>query len=185
MPILVAITGPIAAGKNTVADLVAKHSMSTGRTVVIADIDDVAAMVYPRGAGEAGLWFAAHHAHGALVGQWMQSKVDVVISVGPIYTPAERDALFGQLPPSVQPIRVLIDAPLSATWQRVVADKQRGASGERDFHESAHARFRSLMPDIPRDLAFNSAEVSAADIATAILIAAGIADERASLNTQA
>jgi pantothenate kinase-related protein Tda10 len=45
MPILVAITGPIASGKNTVADLLAEHCMSAGRTVVIADIDEVAAMV--------------------------------------------------------------------------------------------------------------------------------------------
>jgi hypothetical protein len=40
---------------------------------------------------------------------------DVVISVGPIYTKAECDALFGQLPPLARPIRVLIDAPLTAT----------------------------------------------------------------------
>lgn len=176
VPILVTITGPIAAGKNTVADLLAKDCVSTGRTVVIADVDDVAAMVCAPGAGAAGLWFAAHQAHGALVGQWMQSDVDVVISVGPIYTRAERDALFGQLPPTARPIRVLIDAPLSATWQRVTADTRRGASRQRDFHESAHARYRALMPDIPTDLTFNSGDTGAADIATAILRAAGIAD---------
>lgn len=44
MPILVIITGPIAAGTKTVADLLAEHCVSTGRTVVIADVDDVAAM---------------------------------------------------------------------------------------------------------------------------------------------
>lgn len=168
------ITGPIAAGKNTIADLLAEHCIRIGHTVVIADVDDVAAMVGAPGAGAAGLWFAAHQAHGALVGQWMQSKVDVVISVGPIYTQAERDALFGQLPPGAQPIRVLIDAPLSVTWQRVTADVQRGISRQRDFHESAHARYRSLMPDIPAELTFNSGDTSAADIVTAILRDAGI-----------
>jgi hypothetical protein len=175
MPILVTITGPIGAGKNTVADLLAEHCVSTGRTVVIADVDDVAAMVAGPGAGAVGLWHAAHQAHGALVGQWMDSAADVVISVGPIYTKAECDALFGQLPPSAQPIRVLIDAPQTATWDRVEDDPQRGASRDRDFHESAHARYRSLLPDIPTDLAFNSGELRAEEIVVHILLAAGLA----------
>ena len=175
MPILVTITGPIAAGKNTVADLLAEHCVSTGRTVVVADVDDVAAMVAGPGAGAVGLWFAAHQAHGALVGQWMNSAADVVISVGPIYTKAECDALFGQLPPSAQPIRVLIDAPLTATWGRAKDDPQRGASRDRDFHESAHARYRSLLPDIPTDLAFDSGELRAEEIVAQILLAVGMA----------
>ena len=74
MPILVTIAGPIAAGKNTVADLLAEHCVSSGRTVVIADVDDAAAMVAGPGAGAVGLWFAAHQAHGALVGQWMTRR---------------------------------------------------------------------------------------------------------------
>ena len=175
MPILVTIAGPIAAGKNTVADLLAEHCVSSGRTVVIADVDDAAAMVAGPGAGAVGLWFAAHQAHGALVGQWMNSAADVVISVGPIYTKAECDALFGQLPPSTQPIRVLIDAPLTATWGRAKDDPQRGASRDRDFHESAHARYRSLLPDIPTDLAFDSGELRAEEIVAQILLAAGMA----------
>ncbi len=175
MPILVTITGPIGAGKNTVADLLAEHCVSTGRTVVIADVDDVAAMVGGPGAGAVGLWFSAHRAHGALVGEWMNSGADVVISVGPIYTKAECDALFGQLPPSAQPIRVLIDAPLSATWGRVKDDPRRGASRDRDFHESAYGRYRSLLPDIPTDLAFDSSELSAEEIVAHILLAAGLA----------
>ena len=70
MPQLVILTGPIAAGKNTVADGLTRLLTGRGRSVVVADVDDVAAMVGPPGAGAAGLWFAAHEAHGALVGQW-------------------------------------------------------------------------------------------------------------------
>lgn len=89
---LVTITGPIAAGKNTVAALLAKSLVRKGRTVVIVDVDDVAAMVAEPGAAATGLWFAAHEAHGALVARWMLSGVDVVISVGPTYTQAEQRA---------------------------------------------------------------------------------------------
>jgi dephospho-CoA kinase len=49
MPILVMITGPIATGKNTVATLLADRFVDAGRSVVIADVDDVAMMVCARG----------------------------------------------------------------------------------------------------------------------------------------
>jgi hypothetical protein len=176
MPTLVAITGPIAAGKNTVAELLAKRCESNGRTVVIADVDDVAAMVTGPGASAGGLWFAAHLAHGAMVAQWMRSKVNIVISVGPVYTPAEQEALFGPLPAETRPCRVLIDAPLSATWERVRADTTRGKSRQYDFHVAAHERFRSLLPGIPSDLVFNSSKTSPDDIADAIWRAVDIAD---------
>jgi hypothetical protein len=61
---------------------------------------------------------------------------------------------------------VLIDAPLSATWERVQADHRRGTSRERDFHEAAHARCRALM--IPADLTFDSGDMTAATIAMSI-----------------
>ena len=60
MPQLVVLTGSIAAGKNTVADKLAERLTDRGKTVVVADVDDVAGMVATPGAAEVGLWFAAH-----------------------------------------------------------------------------------------------------------------------------
>ena len=80
VPTLVTITGPIAGGKNTVASALADLLNRDGSSVVIADVDDVAAMVQGQGAGALGLWFAAHAAHGALVAEWMRSPVDVVVA---------------------------------------------------------------------------------------------------------
>jgi thymidylate kinase len=173
MPILITIVGPIAAGKNTVAELVAERCVETGHTVVVADVDDVAFMLRPT-ARRAELWLAAHRAHGALVGQWMQSKIDVVVALGPIYDQEEQDALYGQLPIGGTPCRVLIDAPLTTTWQRVSADSSRGGSRQRDFHERAHARYRSLLAGVPVDLKFDSSRTSAAEIADAICRAVGL-----------
>lgn len=138
---------PIAAGKNTVANSLADHYISAGRTFVIADVDDVAAMVCTPGAGATGLWFAAHQAHGALVSQWMRSEADVVISVGPIYSQAERDALFAPLPAEARVLEVLIDAPLSTTWARVQADQRRGAS---ESAASTKPRTPDIEPFCPR-----------------------------------
>jgi hypothetical protein len=173
VPILVTITGPIASGKNTIAALLAEHWSGRGLTVVIVDVDDVAAMIATPGAAATSLRSAVHEAHGALVARWMLSEVDAVISVGPIYSQTEQEALFGGLPPDARPWRVLIDAPLSATWERVSADEGRALSRQRDFHLAAHARFRSLMSAIPSDLVFDSGETGARDIATAIARAIG------------
>lgn len=62
VPILITIVGPIAAGKNTVADLIAARCEETGRTVVVADVDDVAWMLRPP-ARRGELWLDAHKAH--------------------------------------------------------------------------------------------------------------------------
>ncbi len=175
MPILITIVGPIASGKNTTADLIAGHCVRTGRTVVVADVDDVAYMVAPPD-GRANLWPAAHRAHGALVAEWMRSEVDVVIALGPIYDRDEQAALYGQLPASAHPCRVLIDAPVTTTWSRVQHDEERDASPVRNFHFAAHARYRSLMAGIPADLTFDSSTARAADIAAAVADAAGITD---------
>ncbi len=166
---LVTITGPIAAGKNTVADLVARACTDSGRTAVIADVDDVAAMVASPGAGAAGLWFGAQQAHGALVAAWLGTAVDVVITVGPVYDRAEQDALEGRLPPQTRPLRVLVEAPVDVTWHRAAADQSRGMSRQYEFHHRAHARYRALRDGIPTDLVFDSADVTAERIAAVIV----------------
>lgn len=168
---LVTITGPIGSGKNTVATLVARHCTEADRSVVIVDVDDVAAMVAGPGAAATGLWFVAHRTHGALVAAWLATEVDLVISVGPIYSEDEQQALFGALPADADMavLRVLIDAPLAVTWARVQSDHDRGLSRERQFHVAAHQRYRSLRAGIPADFVFDSGALDATVIAAAIL----------------
>jgi hypothetical protein len=171
-PRLVVITGPLAAGKNTVADRIAERLTAYGRTAVIADVDDVAAMVGPPGAAAAGLWFAAHEAHGALVGQWMRSPVDVVVAVGPFFDDRDRAALTRHLPDGTVPVWVVIDAPVSVTLPRAQADPTRGLSRDPHFHHGVHRRFRDLLPTMPVDHLLDSSEHTAEAIADVILAAA-------------
>jgi hypothetical protein len=171
-PQLVVLTGPLAAGKNTVADRLAERLAACGRTVVVADVDDVAAMVGPPGAAAAGLWFPAHEAHGALVGQWMRSPVDHVIAVGPFFDDRERAALTRHLPSGAVTLWVVIDAPVSVTLPRAQADPTRGLSRDPDFHLGVHRRFRDLLPTMPADHTFDSAVDTAEEIVDVILASA-------------
>lgn len=168
MPQLVNLTGPLAAGKNTVADKLAELLTASGHSVVVADIDEVAEMVRPPGAARAGLWFAAHEAHGALVGQWMRSNVDYLVTVGPFHTKEERAALTRFLPDNTSMLWVVIDAEVSVTMARALADPTRGLSRDPGFHHRAHSRFRELLPTIPADLTFDSVAMDADQIAAAI-----------------
>jgi adenylylsulfate kinase-like enzyme len=170
---LLVITGPIAVGKNTVASLIADGLVALGRSAVVVDVDAVAAMVAGPGAAAAGLWFAAHQAHGALVAKWMQSTVDVVIAVGPIYTLREQAALLEPLPEGSAVHWVVIDAPVAVTLPRAQADPTRGLSREGEFHSEAHQRFRQLLPEIPAAQTFDSERASAEQIASAVLLAIG------------
>jgi adenylylsulfate kinase-like enzyme len=166
---LVTITGPIAAGKNTVASALAAAVTASARTAVVADVDDVAAMVAAPGAAAAGLWSAAHRAHGALVGQWMRAAVDVVIAVGPVYSTEERAALLEPLPEGSAVHWVVVDAPVAVTLARAQADPTRGLSRDPEFHHRAHRRFRDLLAGIPAAQTFASDRLSAEQIASAVL----------------
>lgn len=168
VPRLVVLTGPIAAGKNTTAEALLSRVSSRGLMGVLVDLDDVAAMVGPPGAAAAGLWFAAHEAHGALVGHWMRADVDLVLAVGPIYTVEEQAALTAHLPETVMVEYVVIDAPVSLTLARALDDPSRKLSSDPDFHRAAHARFRSLLPGIPCRLLLDTSTAGVDDIARAV-----------------
>jgi len=174
VPRLVVLTGPIAAGKNTVADELARSLTERGRTVVVADVDDVAAMVGAPGAAATGLWFAAHEAHGALVGRWMRSAVDDIVVVGPIYSTEEQAALTEALPDGAPILWIVIDAPVSVTLPRAQSDPGRVLSRDPDFHHAAHRRFRELLPTIPATRVFNSENLKADQIASAIMQMLGV-----------
>lgn len=182
---LVVITGPIAAGKNTVASLLAERLTASGCSTVVADVDDVAAMVAGRGAGGTGLRFAAHQAHGALVGQWMRTAaVDVVIAVGPIYTPEEQAALLVSVPEPSAVEWVVVDAPVSVTLARAQAEPRRGLSREPGFHAGAHERFRRLRSGIPATQTYDSSQLSAEQIAASIFRRVGGRCYRSLMNRQ-
>jgi hypothetical protein len=98
----------------------------------------------------------------------MRTEVDYVIAVGPFHTAEERAALIRALPDDAVILRVIVDAPVSVTLPRALADPTRRLSRDPGFHHRAHQRFRALLPAIPADLSFNSADLEAEQIAASI-----------------
>ena len=95
-------------------------------------------------------------------------------AVGPIYTPREQAALLEPLPEASEVHWVVIDAPVAVTLARAQSDPGRGLSRDPEFHDHAYQRFRRLLPQIPAAQTFNSAQMSAEQIAGAVLDAIGV-----------
>ena len=142
---LTLITGPIGAGKSTVADLLGRR-LGSGRPTAVVDLDDVVFMQRAPDLGDVE-WGRARVAHAALVAAWLEAGVEEMVVHGPICTSDEQALLRSHVNPDVEYNVALLTAPLDVTIERVLADQSRRAeAGSRvvEFLRSAHARFEGV-----------------------------------------
>jgi shikimate kinase len=128
MPQLIVITGPIAAGKSSVARGLADRVRDAGRTAVVLDLDDIVATLRVPLQSVEQSWTWARQVHGRLVGEWLASGVETVIVDGPFYTEGETAAMMRYVPNDVGVCRVLLLAPFEIALARVADDPSRGVS---------------------------------------------------------
>jgi len=162
---LIVITGPIGAGKSTVAHGLTERLRGVGRAVAVVDLDDVFEMGATWYEPAAGAWQRAQAVHGALIAAWLRSGVDAVIAHGPFYTADDRAALLADLPTGVVQRWVMLLAPFEAALGRVADDPDRNLSRDPGFLRASHERFNELLNDFPRcDWVFDTTSRSAEDI---------------------
>ncbi|GAA1834209.1 adenylyl-sulfate kinase [Microlunatus capsulatus] len=149
---LVLVTGPVAAGKSTVAARLTERLVAAGLTVACTDHDDVARLGHAPGGLTEEHWDRAHETHGVLVGALLRQPFDVVIAHGPVYTPVETAAVLAHVPAGTPVRRVLLTCPLGSAHDRVTGDPERGLSRDPVFLQRTHARFWALRPEIEADL---------------------------------
>ena len=165
---LVVLSGPIGAGKSSVAELLARRVARAGRPAAVVDLDDIALM--QRGHLDLSeFWRRAGVAHLALVRSWFAAGTDVVIAHGPFFETSTHDELFTSAPPGGTTVHVMLRVSFEAAATRVATDSDRseGAlSRDAEFLRSTHEAFTTLAARLPSfDLEFDTESRSAAEIA--------------------
>ena len=143
-PRLLMITGPIAAGKSTLAAEVTRLLRETGRSVALTDLDTVAEMALPTLPS----WDQAHAIHAQLVGAWYATDVDVVVDEG-TSTPEEVQLVRDRLPAGTTIFPVVLTADYAASLARAQGDPGRGLSKEPEFLRRDHDAYAQHLPDLP------------------------------------
>jgi|GEM_PF-2727396 len=169
---LVTITGPIGAGKSTVAELLGRRLATTGAATSLADLDEIAfaqraQLDLPE------FWRRAGVAHSGLVRSWFQAGADVVIAHGPFFESRSYDLLVAAAPEDSLQHHVLLRVPFEIALRRVATDPGRGPSAlsqDPEFLRATHERFREVEQSLPRvDIEIDTSEMSAADVADRLL----------------
>lgn len=164
------VTGPIGAGKSTVARGLGKRYRAAGLSAAVVDFDDVFSMGSSSTEQSQGSWRRAQRVHGALIGSWLRSGIDAVIAHGPFYAEDECAALLAEVPPSQVSRWVMLLASYEVALERVTRDKHpRNRSKDPVFLRATHERFNDLLPDIPRcEWVFDTSLLSADEIVSAL-----------------
>lgn len=167
---LVVITGPIAAGKSTVSELLADRLRSAGRSSVVVELDDIAHMVRSPAADARRLWDEAHRAHAALLAGWLATSIEVVITPGPFITSFERETLATAIPPSTRVLEIRLNSTYATALTRVEGDATRGLSRDPAFLRSMYEHFdRTTEGEAGVGLTFDSIAEGPDSIASSIL----------------
>jgi len=166
---LVIITGPIGAGKSSVARKLAQRLLAKGCTVACVDLDDIVETVSAPPEQLETSWRRARRVHGVLISAWLRSGIDVVITHGPFYTAEETAALLAEVPESQQQRWVLLLAPYEVALERIQHEPHRKLSRDPGFLRRAHERFNELLNEIPAcEWTFDTTQTSADESASVV-----------------
>ena len=172
MKLLVVIAGPIAAGKSTVAGLLARQMAMAGITVALVDLDEVAFM--QREVDPHKLWRRGAIAARALVQGWFDAGTDAVVAHGPFFESGGYEVLLAGHGDDVTVRHVLLHLSYEAALRRVSEDVGRGLSKDPQFLKSTHDRFVEIERTLPEphfvfDTQARTADGIATDLASALV----------------
>ena len=176
VPTLLIISGPIASGKSTVAQLLATESRASGHTVAVVDLDRLYMMLDHRSPmDDPRTWRAARRAAAALADQFLVDGAELVIVEGTFWAQAERDEFAHRLSTAFDALFVTLHVSVDEALTRVQADVGRRASRVPELLRASHAEFASA-PSIAGDVTIDSTHASVTEVAS--LIRATLGNQR-------
>jgi len=169
---LIAICGPIASGKSTLARAVAGLFVRHGTEAAAVDLDLVYEMLEPGAAAKenAATWGRARRAAGALADALLQDGVGVVVVEGDFLTAEQRNELTTALRSSAPALFVTLRVPIDVALERVQRDPTRGLSRDPGFLRRHYARVEEDVRGRPAtDLVIDTASVGVDEAARTVV----------------
>lgn len=165
---LVVISGPIASGKSSVAESLAKHVRGIGLAAAVVDLDRVYSMLDhgPLMADHA-ISRQARRAAAALMDHFVLEDCSLVIVEGTFWTRSERDEFVQHLTTPVIPRFVTLRVSVDEALRRVELDPRRGASRYPEVLRSSHAAF-AVAPPIDGDVVIDSTALTIHEVTSMI-----------------
>jgi lactoylglutathione lyase len=144
---LLVISGPIAAGKSTVAAALATVFRDSGRTAAVVDLDRIYMMFDDRPPmTDPRISRLARRAAAALTDHFVLDGIELVVVEGTFWTESERDELTGRLTTLVQTVFLTLRVAVEEALRRVEGDTGRRASRNPVFLRASHADFEAVTP---------------------------------------
>jgi adenylylsulfate kinase-like enzyme len=147
---LVALVGPQASGKSTLASALGSELRRRGEQVAVVELDLLAAMALPTLPS----WEVAHQIFETVTGLWARSGLTCVIAEGSGH-PEEVAALRRQAPDEAVVLTVATTTPFDVALARAQADPTRGLSKEHAFlsevYDAWPERLQAIAPDVVVD----------------------------------
>ena len=166
LPRLLVISGPIAAGKSTLAVEVTRRLRELGLSVALVDLDAIAEMALPTLPD----WAWAHRIHAETVGAWLRTGIDMVVDEG-TSTPGEIRQVLDHVPEGTAVFHVVLHAEYERALARAQADPSRGISKDPEFLRRAYDGFAAVAHLLPADLRLDVESEIPERLADAVILA--------------
>jgi lactoylglutathione lyase len=166
---LLVISGPIAAGKSTVAAALATAYRDSARAAAVVDLDRIYMMFDVRPPmTDPRISRQARRAAAALTDHFVLDGIELVIVEGTFWTESERDEFTSQLTTLVRPVFLTLRVAVEEALRRVQGDPGRRASRNPAFLRASHADFDAVTL-IPTDATIDSTSVTVDAVVAAIM----------------
>ena len=148
-PLMMLLTGPVGAGKSTVALAIADRFREIGSSAAVIDLDLVYRMARQRdGFDEIDVWRMARRGAAAIADVFFTSGLEAVVVEGGIFSQEAHDDLREHLSSAVQGMFITLDVSYEETLSRTQEDPSPGRVTTRDPKtlQRLYGEFEAALP---------------------------------------